>query len=92
MTRKRFIKLYMFYGYSRDEANLKADVALLITGCYKAYYNSHQSIAERYATRYMKGTVKAWQEISNKVQTIAQRAADSLEVPLKEITQALRLM
>jgi hypothetical protein len=92
MTRKRFIKLYISYGYSRDEANLKADVALLITGCYKTYYNGYQSIAERHTTYAMKGTVKAWQAINNKVQTIVQQAADSLEAPLKGIAQALRLM
>lgn len=92
MTRKRFIKLYMSYGYSRDEANLKADVAWLITGCYKTYYNSYQSIADRHITYWMKGTVKAWQAINNKVQIIAQQAADSLEAPFKAISQALRLM
>jgi len=91
MTRKRFIKLYMSYGYSRDEANFMAIYALCISGCYEVYYNSFQSIAERHAKEITKGTMKAWQQISKQVQTIVPQVMEILEAPLKGIAQALRL-
>ena len=92
MTRKRFIKLYMSYGYSRDEANFIALYAWCISGNYKAYYNSFQSISERHAKKIMKGTVKAWQQLNKQVQTIVPQAMGILEAPLKGIAQVLNLM
>ena len=74
MTRKRFIKLYMSYGYSRDKANYMTLYALCESGCYEAYYNSFQSISERHAKKIMKGMVKAWQQLSKQVQTIVPQA------------------
>ena len=84
MTRKRFIKLYMSYGYSRDHANYIADLALYKFGCYKTYHDSFEAKLDRGAVTLQKGLEDVWQTLNNLMSTMAE--------PLNQVMEAFEKM